>query len=64
LIKATEQECFKRCIFQPAGSLSTSEQACVSACVDKYWHTFDVVAQSWNKSVASMRDGGGGFLSS
>ena len=57
-----QNQCFQRCVFKPADSLSGTEQACIKGCVDKYWATFDVVASEWNKNVHKLNEKGG-FMS-
>jgi len=64
LINSMQTQCFKRCVMRPADTLSSSEQGCVSGCVDKYWETFDIVAREWNKNINAMskNQAGGGFF--
>ncbi|ORZ36150.1 mitochondrial import inner membrane translocase subunit Tim13-like protein [Catenaria anguillulae PL171] len=50
--------CYARCITAPGSSLSSSDETCLSKCMDRYMDAFNVVAQSYDKRIrAEMAKG-------
>ncbi|KAJ2899959.1 protein translocase subunit [Coemansia aciculifera] len=47
LINSVNKQCFKLCIPNPGTSLSSSEQASLSRCMDKYLASWDVVSRAY-----------------
>lgn len=56
LIQNVNKNCFHRCIQKPGSSVSTKENACISACAEKYLKAFNVVGQ---EVVKHMQNEGG-----
>lgn len=50
-----QEKCYKRCVPQPASSLSGTEKSCMSQCVNKYLGTLDIVSAEWNRAVNQGR---------
>ncbi|KAJ2159683.1 protein translocase subunit [Coemansia sp. RSA 552] len=47
LIGNINRHCFKLCVQNPAASLSSSEEASLSRCVDKYLSSWDTVSRAY-----------------
>ncbi|KAJ6780740.1 hypothetical protein PWT90_04303 [Aphanocladium album] len=43
LIENVQTNCFEKCIFKPAGSLSKSDETCVTTCMEKYMAAWNQV---------------------
>ncbi|KAF6743224.1 Tim10/DDP family zinc finger-domain-containing protein [Ephemerocybe angulata] len=53
LMNASTERCFKSCVVNPGTSLSSTEQACLSGCFDKYLEAFTVVSRAYAGRVRS-----------
>ncbi|KAJ2802657.1 protein translocase subunit [Coemansia sp. 'formosensis'] len=47
LINSINKQCYKMCIPNPGTSLSSSEQASLSRCMDKYLASWDTVSRAY-----------------
>ncbi|KAJ1873760.1 protein translocase subunit [Coemansia sp. RSA 376] len=47
LINSINKQCYKMCIPSPGTSLSSSEQASLSRCMDKYLASWDTVSRAY-----------------
>ncbi|KAJ2493039.1 protein translocase subunit [Coemansia sp. RSA 2050] len=47
LINSINRQCYKMCIPNPGTSLSSSEQASLSRCMDKYLASWDTVSRAY-----------------
>ncbi|KAJ1816481.1 protein translocase subunit [Coemansia sp. RSA 2675] len=47
LINSINRQCYKMCIPNPGPSLSSSEQASLSRCMDKYLASWDTVSRAY-----------------
>ncbi|KAJ2800038.1 protein translocase subunit, partial [Coemansia guatemalensis] len=47
LIKNINKNCFKLCIPSPGPSFSSSDEACMSRCVDKYLASWDLISRTY-----------------
>ncbi|KAJ2553353.1 protein translocase subunit [Coemansia sp. RSA 1836] len=56
LINSINKQCFKQCIPSPGPSLSTSEQASLSRCMDKYLASWDVVSRAYVSRVTQEKN--------
>lgn len=51
--QTVRDKCFKACIPSPSSSLSSSEQKCLSRCMDRYREATELIT----KTVVSMQGG-------
>ncbi|KAJ2327745.1 protein translocase subunit [Coemansia sp. RSA 2681] len=56
LINSINKQCFKLCVPSPGPSLSTSEQASLSRCMDKYLASWDVVSRAYVSRVTQEKN--------
>ncbi|PIA15717.1 hypothetical protein COEREDRAFT_81840 [Coemansia reversa NRRL 1564] len=47
LIKNINKNCFNLCISSPGPSFSSSDEACMSRCVDKYLASWDLISRTY-----------------
>ncbi|KAJ9102914.1 protein translocase subunit [Naganishia adeliensis] len=47
--------CFKKCITRPSTSLGSSEEACLSRCLNLYMAAFDQVSKSYVNRITRER---------
>ena len=45
LVHSMQDKCFKACITQPADSMSSKEERCLSSCMDKFLSSRQLVAE-------------------
>lgn len=43
LVQTLSEKCFAKCVHKPSTSLSSSELACISKCVDRYFNAMTLV---------------------
>lgn len=43
--------CFNKCIIKPGPSLDSTEQKCVSMCMDRYMETVSLVSKSFGERL-------------
>ncbi|KAK4069962.1 Tim10/DDP family zinc finger domain-containing protein [Trichoderma compactum] len=43
LIEKLQENCFEKCVPKPGGSLSSSEQTCMTSCMEKYMAAWNQV---------------------
>lgn len=48
-------KCFKKCITSPGSSLGSSDQKCVSLCMDRYMDSFNLVSRAYTRKLQQMR---------
>jgi len=56
LVTNMNQKCYEKCITKPSTSLSSSEQTCLTRCMDRYLEAFNVVSQTYVARVSKERD--------
>lgn len=60
------EHCFERCVPSPGSSLSSSEQTCLTHCMEKYMASWNAVSRQYmghvQKGVAGQGGGLGGGL--
>ncbi|KAI4143069.1 MAG: hypothetical protein L6R39_004720 [Caloplaca ligustica] len=61
LITKLNAHCFEKCIPSPGTSLSKREEGCLSACMEKYMATWNVVSRTYIGQVQKMAGQGGGM---
>ncbi|KYK60100.1 mitochondrial import inner membrane translocase subunit TIM13 [Drechmeria coniospora] len=47
LIEKLQESCFEKCIAKPGSSLSSSEQTCMTMCMEKYMATWNQVNSAY-----------------
>ncbi|KAE9961340.1 protein translocase subunit [Venturia inaequalis] len=47
LIEKVNEHCFERCVPKPSSSLSSGEQTCFSACMEKYMAAWNTVSRQY-----------------
>ncbi|KAI0667801.1 Tim10/DDP family zinc finger-domain-containing protein [Trametes maxima] len=52
IMNKVNEKCFAKCVPKPGSSLSSSEEKCLSQCMDRYLDAFDLVNRSY---VARLR---------
>ncbi|CAB0012366.1 unnamed protein product [Nesidiocoris tenuis] len=55
LTKMTEK-CFKKCVSKPGASLDSSEQKCVSMCMDRYMDSWNLVSKAYGERIQRERN--------
>jgi import inner membrane translocase subunit TIM13 len=56
LFQKISERCFDVCITKPGSKLSTGDQKCLAACMDRYIETMTVVSEAMQKR--GQREGG------
>ncbi|BFZ54857.1 protein translocase subunit [Savitreella phatthalungensis] len=57
LVKQMTDECFRRCVQVPAGTLTAAQQSCASECMSLYTQAWAVVQRSYIERVQEERMG-------
>ncbi|PPQ91034.1 hypothetical protein CVT25_013959 [Psilocybe cyanescens] len=58
LMNKASDRCFTKCVTKPGDSLSSSEQTCLSRCLDRYMEAFDIVSRTYTARVSRERQEG------
>ncbi|KAF8905001.1 Tim10/DDP family zinc finger-domain-containing protein [Gymnopilus junonius] len=58
LMNKASERCFAKCVTKPGDSLSSSEQTCLSRCLDRYMEAFDIVSRTYTARVSKERHEG------
>jgi import inner membrane translocase subunit TIM13 len=57
------EHCFERCVPKPGGSLSKSEESCLTSCMEKYMAAWNTVSRQYiHRIQEEQRKAGGGFI--
>lgn len=63
LINKASDKCFAKCIVKPGTSLSSSDEACLSRCLDRYMEAFTLVSRTYTARISressQMREAAG-----
>ncbi|XP_050521227.1 mitochondrial import inner membrane translocase subunit Tim13-like [Daktulosphaira vitifoliae] len=51
LLTKMSRLCFNKCVSKPASSLDSSEQKCVTMCMDRYMETVSLVSKSFGERL-------------
>ncbi|KAG0032509.1 protein translocase subunit [Podila clonocystis] len=64
LINKINEKCFAKCVPKPGSKLDSSEQACISKCMDRYMEAWNIVSRTYINRVQreSQNMGGAGGL--
>jgi len=64
LINKVNDRCFLKCVTKPGASLSSSEQTCLSRCMDRYMEAFNIVSRTYMGRLSRERlEAQGGWYS-
>ncbi|KAG9101007.1 hypothetical protein FS749_011090 [Ceratobasidium sp. UAMH 11750] len=61
LINKINEKCFAKCITKPSTSLGSSEERCLSMCMERYMEAFNVVSQTYVTRISKERSSTGGL---
>nr|POF05862.1 mitochondrial import inner membrane translocase subunit tim13 [Quercus suber] len=59
LVEKLNEHCFERCVPKPGTSLSTGEQTCYTACMEKYMAAWNAVSRQYVSHVQKGAGAGG-----
>ncbi|KAI5477693.1 mitochondrial import inner membrane translocase subunit tim13 [Pseudohyphozyma bogoriensis] len=59
LINKMNEKCFEKCITKPGPSLSSSDEACITKCTERFLEAFNIVSKSYVTRVSKERESGG-----
>ncbi|CAF0897718.1 unnamed protein product [Brachionus calyciflorus] len=51
LLQQVSEKCFKMCIQKPGSSLSSSDQKCLTYCMDRYFDAFNIVGRAYSQRL-------------
>ncbi|KAI6103864.1 Tim10/DDP family zinc finger-domain-containing protein [Pisolithus croceorrhizus] len=52
LINKATEKCFAKCVPKPGTSLTSSDEACLARCLDRYMEAFTVVSKSYTARIS------------
>ncbi|KAG6336370.1 hypothetical protein ID866_2727 [Astraeus odoratus] len=52
LINKATDKCFAKCVLKPGTSLTSSDEACLSRCLDRYMEAFTVVSRTYTSRIS------------
>ncbi|KAF8240679.1 hypothetical protein L208DRAFT_1384103 [Tricholoma matsutake] len=55
LMNKASDRCFLKCVTKPGSSLSSSEQTCLSRCMDRYMEAFNIVSRTYIARISRER---------
>ncbi|KAF7789788.1 hypothetical protein EIP86_000734 [Pleurotus ostreatoroseus] len=55
LMNKANEKCFQKCVTKPGTSLSRSEEACLSSCLDRYMEAFNIVSRTYLNRLRQER---------
>ncbi|RMZ04317.1 hypothetical protein D0860_06429 [Hortaea werneckii] len=64
MITKLNEHCFERCVPNPGSSLSSGEQTCYTACMEKYMAAWNTVSRQYLTHVQKGSPAAGGGLGS
>lgn len=56
LMNKASEKCYAKCVTKPGTYLSSSEETCLSRCLDRYLEAFNIISRSYTARIASRRD--------
>ncbi|KAH8378572.1 hypothetical protein KR009_000008 [Drosophila setifemur] len=57
MLSKITKKCFKKCIQRPGKALDTSEQRCISQCMDRYMDTWNLVSRTYGNRLQREQHG-------
>ncbi|KAG8800364.1 hypothetical protein FRC16_003079 [Serendipita sp. 398] len=55
LMENLTEKCYSKCVPKPGTSMSSSEETCVSRCMDLYFQAFNIVAKTYTTRLHKER---------
>jgi len=55
LMNKTNEKCFLKCVTEPSTSLSSSEEKCLSLCLERYMEAFNIVSRTYINRISKER---------
>lgn len=55
LVNNANEKCFKACVTKPGSSLSSSEQTCLSRCLDRFLEAYTITRRAYFSRLARER---------
>ncbi|KAI0759557.1 Tim10/DDP family zinc finger-domain-containing protein, partial [Trametes elegans] len=55
LMNKVNEKCFAKCVPKPGSSLSSSEEKCLSQCMDRYLEAFDMISRTYFTRIKKER---------
>jgi len=55
LMNKAQDKCFFKCVTRPGTSLSSSEETCLSRCMDRYFEAFNIVSRTYTARLGRER---------
>ncbi|KAK0193606.1 Tim10/DDP family zinc finger-domain-containing protein [Armillaria mellea] len=55
LMNNMNERCFKACVTRPGASLSSSEETCLTRCMERFMDTFNIVSRSYTARLSRER---------
>ncbi|KAI6155364.1 Tim10/DDP family zinc finger-domain-containing protein [Pisolithus tinctorius] len=52
LINKATEKCFAKCVPKPGTSLTSSDEACLARCLDRYMEAFTVVSRTYTARIS------------
>ncbi|KAH7884589.1 Tim10/DDP family zinc finger-domain-containing protein [Phlebopus sp. FC_14] len=52
LVNKTNEKCFAKCILKPGSSLSSSDETCLTRCLDRYMEAFNIVSRTYTARIS------------
>ncbi|KAK2733431.1 protein translocase subunit [Myotisia sp. PD_48] len=59
LMQKINENCFEKCISSPGSSLSSKDQACLSACTEKYVSLWNAISRAYISRIGKEQAQGG-----
>ncbi|TFK70295.1 hypothetical protein BDN72DRAFT_818968 [Pluteus cervinus] len=56
LMNKASDKCFVKCVTKPGTSLSSSEETCLSRCIDRYFEAFTLISRTYKTRLSKERD--------
>ncbi|XP_002015008.2 mitochondrial import inner membrane translocase subunit Tim13 [Drosophila miranda] len=51
LLTQMTQKCFKKCVGKPGSSLDSSEQKCISMCMDRFMDSWNLISRAYGQRL-------------
>ncbi|EIM20767.1 hypothetical protein E3Q22_03752 [Wallemia mellicola] len=55
LINNMNNQCYDKCILKPSTSLSSSEEGCLSNCMQRYMEAFNIISTTYVQRMSKER---------
>ncbi|OJA09776.1 hypothetical protein AZE42_07223 [Rhizopogon vesiculosus] len=56
LINKTNEKCFAKCVTKPGSALSSSEETCLSRCLERYMEAFNMISKTYTARLSRERE--------